>query len=162
MVVILDNRQQAHSGSGLSSTFEWAVSAAASVTLHYLRRGWRVTALSSTGELLVQTTGSSSAEVDAALQAFAAVRLVDHPMAPRLGASMEDASAVIAVLGRVTEDAARALIRPMSAFTGCLLLEPGPIEYLEAQGWHTSPWSKGTSVADAWAALMPAVVEAGR
>jgi uncharacterized protein (DUF58 family) len=162
IVVILDNRKQAHVGTGLSSTFEWAVSAAASVTLHYLRRGWQVTALTTTGHLLVHTTGSSSAEIDSALQAFADIRLLEQPMAPRLGAGVEEASAVIAVLGRVTEDAARSLIRPMSAFTGCLLLEPGPIEYLETNGWHTTPWSKGTSVARAWAALMPAVTEAGR
>lgn len=162
VVVILDNRAQAHVGTGLSSTFEWAVSAAASVTLHYLRRGWQVTALTTTGHLLVHTTGSSSAEIDSALQAFADVRLLEQPMAPRLGAGMEEASAVIAVLGRVTEDASRSLIRPMSAFTGCLLLEPGPIDYLAANGWHASHWSRGANVAQVWAALMPAVAEAGR
>jgi uncharacterized protein (DUF58 family) len=162
IIVILDDRRQAHTGSGLSSTFEWAVSAAASVTMHYLRRGWRVTVLTATGHLLVQTTGSSPAEIDTALQAFANARLVDQPMAARLAAGAEEASAVIAVLGRVSEDGARTLIRPMATFTGCLYLEPGPEEYLRSQGWHTSPWSKGTTVAKAWSALLPAVAEAGR
>jgi uncharacterized protein (DUF58 family) len=162
IVVILDNRRHAHHGAGLNSTFEWAVSAAASITLHYLRRGWRVTAITVNGRLLVQTTGSSTAEIDEALRAFADVRLEDDVVAPALGASLDDASGIIAILGRVTEDAVRSLIRPMASFTGCLLLEPGPVDHLEAHGWRTSTWSRGTSVATAWGALLPAHDEVSR
>ncbi len=73
--------------------------------------------------------GTSSADVDGILQAFAEVRLSGEAMAPTLGAMIEGATSVVAVLGRVSDDTARALIRPMAGFTACLVLEPGPIDY---------------------------------
>ena len=155
VVLVLDTRADAHNGHGLSSTFEWAVSAVASIAVHYQRRGWRVTAITTTGRLLFETTGSSGAEVDAALQAFSEVRLDHERMAPDLGSGLVDASAIIAVLGRITDDSARVLIRPMTAFTGCLLLEPGPIELLESRGWRTSGWTRATAIEDAWQQLLP-------
>lgn len=156
IVVILDTREEAHSGHGQASTFEWAVSAAASIAVHYLRLGWRVTAITTTGRLLVETTGSSGAEIDAALQAFSEVRLTAEHMASDLGSGLFEATAIIAVLGRITDDAARVLIRPMTGFTGCLLLEPGPVDLLESRGWHTSSWTRSTDTAEAWQQLMPA------
>lgn len=162
IVVILDDRDRAHAGSGPSSTFEWAVSAAASICLHYLRQGWRVTALTATGRVLVDVNNASSAEVDALLGAFADVQRSPDPMAAAITGGVEGSTAVIAVLGRVTDDATRALARPMSGFAGCLVLEPGPLDYLRSQGWQVSPWSRGTSVAAAWAGLEPASTRVAR
>jgi uncharacterized protein (DUF58 family) len=55
--VLLDTRRRGHRGSGPASSFEWAVSAAASVALHLLDRGYEVRLLTDTGE---QTTASGS------------------------------------------------------------------------------------------------------
>ena len=155
MVIILDNRERGHHGAGTTSTFEWAVSAAASVAVHYQRMGWRLTVLTSGGHLLVEASGTSGAEIDAVLQAFSDVRLTSEPMATRLTAATDGASAVVAVVGRATDDALTALVRPMAGFAGCLLLEPGPVDRLRAQGWQVTPWHRGRSVAEAWGELTP-------
>lgn len=155
MVVILDNREQAHVGSGIDSSFEWAVSAAASVTLHYLEQGWRVTALTADGHLLVEASGASMTDLDDALQAFSEVRATARELSPTLGAAAEGASALIAVLGALTEQAAIALQRPSTGFAGCLMLEHGPASVLEAHGWRTAPWNRDTSVAAAWSVMAP-------
>jgi len=162
IVVILDNRGQAHIGEGLTSSFEWAVSAAASIAMHHLRRGWHVTVLTANGHLLIETSGASPAEIDGILQAFAEVRLTGEPMAPTLGALVEGATSVIAVLGRVSDETSRALIRPMAGFTACLVLEPGPIAFLEAHGWQASGWSRGSNVKDVWSKSLPATTGAMR
>lgn len=153
LVLILDNRAEAHTGQDQASTFEWAVSAAASIALHYVRKGWRVTATTTTGGLLVETIGASGSDVDAILQAFADVRLESGRLAVGSAVGSHEASAVIAVLGRVTDDTARILLRPTSGFTGCLLLEPGPLDLVEGRGWRVSPWNRGTRLEDAWTVL---------
>ncbi|MBK9740717.1 MAG: DUF58 domain-containing protein [Actinobacteria bacterium] len=155
IVVVLDNRESAHEGTGLDSTFEWAVSASASIALHYLRSGWRVTTVTTDGHLLVETGGASIADTDDVLQAFSEVRLGPHPLSPTLGASVEGASAVVAVLGRLTEHAAQPLARPLAGFTGCLVLEGGPEAFLRAHGWQTATWSRTTAVAEAWSLIAP-------
>lgn len=50
--VLLDARDAGHLGEGPASSFEWAVSAAASVALHLLRRGYAVRFLTDTGTSL--------------------------------------------------------------------------------------------------------------
>lgn len=155
MVVILDNRASAHSGTGPASTFEWAVSAAASVVLHYQHLGWRVTVIDASGLVLVDAPASGIAESEPALQAFAEVRTTQAAMSPGLSVDLEGVSAVIAVLGRVSDDAARSLVRPTSGFAGCLPLDPAPTDHLRALGWRVSPWTRGMPVAEAWARIAP-------
>jgi len=162
ITVVLDDRARAHHGDGPASTFEWAVSAAASVALHYLRHGWRLTVLSTSGAVLVDSHLAMGNQLDLVLQAFAEVRMTDAPMAATLGLDTDAATAAVAVLGRITDDAARALARPVAGWAGCLLLEPGPADYLRAQGWRVSPWSRSTPVDRAWAAIAPQSVGAVR
>jgi uncharacterized protein (DUF58 family) len=47
--VLLDSRELAHRGEGPGSSFEWAVSAVASISLHLLRRGYAVRFVTDTG-----------------------------------------------------------------------------------------------------------------
>ena len=162
MVVILDNRARAHSGVGAASTFEWAVSAAASVAMHYVQLGWRVTVVSASGAVLGDTHASGGGDAESLLHAFSDVRTTPEGMAPTLSIDLEAVSAVVAVLGRVTDDSARALVRPTIGFAGCLPLEPAPIDHLRAQGWRVSPWSRGTSVSEAWARIAPKRAGASR
>jgi uncharacterized protein (DUF58 family) len=156
MVVILDNRASAHQGSGVASTFEWAVSAAASVAMHYVQLGWRVTVVTASGAVLGDTQSSGGGDAESLLHAFSDVRLGAEAMAHTLSIDLEGVSAVVAVLGRVTDDTARALVRPASGFAGCLPLDPSPTDHLRAQGWKVSPWTRGTSVSEAWARISPA------
>lgn len=147
LVVILDNRANAHSGSGPDSTFEWAVSAAASVCLHFRSVGWDVTAVSADGAVLVDPHSGA----DGILTGFGEVRTTLAGMSPAITAATEGASAVVAVVGRVTEDAARALVRPATGFAAALVLAPGPTGALLAQGWRIAEWTRGASVPDVWA-----------
>ena len=155
LTVVLDDRERAHHGAGASSTFEWAVSAAASIAVHYLRSGWRLAVLTSSGRVLSEAQSASGAELDSVLQAFADVRLTSAPMATSLGLDAASATAVVAVLGRLAEDDTQALARPAASFAGCLLMEPGPVDHLRVQGWRVATWSRGTSVAQAWTSIAP-------
>jgi uncharacterized protein (DUF58 family) len=47
--ILLDSRSVAHAGEGPASSFEWAVSAAASVGVHLVRHGYHVRLLTDTG-----------------------------------------------------------------------------------------------------------------
>jgi uncharacterized protein (DUF58 family) len=162
ITIVLDDRQRAHHGTGPASTFEWAVSAAASVAVHYLQHGWQVTVLTATGKVLVDAHVPTGNDLDLVLQSFADAVLVDAPMAPTLGLDTDAATAVVAVLGRVTDDAARTLARPVAGWAGCLLLEPGPVDYLRAQGWRVSAWSRATPIPLAWGAIAPLPTGASR
>ena len=156
LVVVLDNRRGSHIGTGATSSFEWATSAAASIAMHHLRRQWRVTVLTTTGQLLSETGGATPADVDSVLQAFADVRLTGEPLAETWGAGIEGATAVIAVLGYISEEGAETLVRPTSGFAGCLPMLPGPIDTLRSRGWHTSGWTHASAIVDVWARLVPA------
>lgn len=57
--VLLDTRAAGHQGSGPASSFEWAVSAAASVSLHLLDRGYTVRLLTDTGDAVSGTAAGS-------------------------------------------------------------------------------------------------------
>ncbi len=162
MVVILDNRAHAYSGTGASSTFEWAVSAAASVAMYYVAQGWGVTVVTASGDVLGDTQAAGGVDADALLQAFSDVRATADSMTPALSIDLEGVSAVVAVLGRVTDDTARSLVRPAAGFAGCMPLDPAPADHLRAQGWRVAPWSRGTSVSDAWAQIAPSRAGAGR
>lgn len=49
--VILDNRASAHAGRGPTSSFEWAVSATASIALHFLEQAFSVNVVGIDGPL---------------------------------------------------------------------------------------------------------------
>lgn len=151
LVVVLDNRATAHTGTGPESTFEWAVCAAASICLHYRTLGWQVTVVTADGVLLVDP----DRDLDGTLLALAEVRLTLAGMSRALTTVAEGASAMVAVIGRVTEDASAALVRPASGFAAALVLAPAPAGALRAQGWRVAEWSRRDPVADIWARVAP-------
>lgn len=156
LVIVLDNRATAHSGTGPESTFEWAVCAAASVCLHYRSLGWQVTVVTADGALLVEP----DRDLDGTLVAFAEVRMSLAGMARALTTVAEGASAMVAVVGRMTEDASTALVRPASGFAAALVLAPAPTGALQAQGWRVAEWSRRDPVAEVWARVAPTRVSA--
>lgn len=51
VVILLDSRERAHVGTGPASSFEWAVSAAASIAVHFLSAGFAVELLDASGPI---------------------------------------------------------------------------------------------------------------
>jgi len=176
--VVLDDRSHAHHGRGTESTFEWAVSAAASIAVHYVEHGWRVAVVTTSGRSLVQVGIGAPGELDLMLEAFAdatthavawgeahvgsgssaaAGSRVDTGMGP-------DATAVVAVLGDLPDDPALLLPSRGTGFAGCLVYSAGagradaaggPAPALRARGWRVTSWNPDSDVADAWRRLAP-------
>ncbi len=70
--VLLDTRESAHRGDGPGSSFEWAVSAAASIGVHLARGGYAVRLVTGTGEHPTATNGGAAEGV--LLDSLAVVR----------------------------------------------------------------------------------------
>lgn len=124
--VLLDTRARGHRGSGTSSSFEWAVSAAASVGLHLLERGYAVRVLTDTGRSVQGMDGfdgpSGSGWSDAGSTADAAGLLLDSLAVLRLSDGnglgraeevlrMGGEGLLVAVLGVLDDEEAAALAR---------------------------------------------------
>jgi uncharacterized protein (DUF58 family) len=107
--VLLDNRWDAHRGEGPASSFEWAVSAAASVALHVSRAGYVVTLQGLGGELMTQPgdQGGPQTVVDAL-----AVVQADNtgPIPPGTRLVGQD-GLLVAILGAMSTDDAETLLR---------------------------------------------------
>lgn len=79
VTIYLDNRRQHHRGHGSSSSFETAVSAAASIALHLSRRGYTVRLAMANGEESGAAWHSREAELNTGplLESLAVVSLLD-------------------------------------------------------------------------------------
>jgi len=105
-VLILDTRRSAHVGAGPGSSFEFAVSAAASIGVHLYRSGMAGQLLTDAGPL----AGSAMFE-DVLLDALAVVtQSRNHNFARSTAAlSTIEGGLLVVIAGRLTEDAAREL-----------------------------------------------------
>jgi uncharacterized protein (DUF58 family) len=106
--VLLDARQDGHRGEGAASSFEWAVSAAASVAAHYSSLQHGVSVMTS-GEPVAWTRPSSGDDVVRLMDQLAVLRpgpppILDDAIA-QLRRSRPDAL-IVAVLGELTTDQA--------------------------------------------------------
>ena len=105
VVLLLDTRRSAHAGSGASSSFEFAVSAAASVGVHLAREGL--------GGQLLTDTGTFSAPgpfEDVLLNALAVIKPSrGHDLGPGVAALRSTSGIMVAVTGRLSPGAARQL-----------------------------------------------------
>lgn len=115
VTVVLDSRASAHAGIGRDSSFEYAVSAAASIALHFLADGFTVQLFDAAGPMLPRDSGSvgttNSQEV---LHRFTDARLGgEQTLAEGLTSSIEGSQGqvVVAVTGRLTPPDAEALLR---------------------------------------------------
>jgi uncharacterized protein (DUF58 family) len=123
--IILDSRSRAHAGTGIYSSLEWAVSAAASIGIRFLQDSYRIELYESDGPLdLSEVSGlNQTASADLLVS-----RLTD--LQPRRTYSMQyglEAAAaeqggelVVAILGRVSSEDAHALLRTRKHRTGGL------------------------------------------
>lgn len=159
-LILLDNRAAAHTGTGPASSFEWAVSAAASIGVYLLDAGYDLDLADADGRTPA-TEGDSVREA-----------LLDHLTDVALtgrddlgGALGPDAGArgqlLIAVLGRLSHADAVALtnLRRDGRLCRAIVLQPAdpgaddPAEILVANGWRVVRDAGTLRIPDAWAAL---------
>ncbi len=175
--IVLDSRARAHAGPGMHSSLEWAISAAASVALHFLEDGFGVEIYEADGSMRISghlgQHSSASSEVVIS-------RLTDlRPRSTRtLNYAIESAGVdqpsqlVVAVMGRLSPEDANALLRARRnrAHGLAMLLDvdsfaEGPddptwrrhhehaIELLRDNQWRVVEVPRGMGVAQAWATL---------
>src|SRR5579863_7414825 len=162
--VFLDTRRSAHSGSGPSATFEFAVSAAASIGAHLTSEGFRARLITEAGEIAPAGTFQ-----DTLLDMLAVISPSrDVSLLPGTAALAHAGGQLIAVLGRMSVEDARQLAasRHGNAPAMALLLTVGAwnsdlvpeetartAEILTAVGWRVALASASTPLATAWQQL---------
>lgn len=160
-VVLLDNRRAAHRGLGPRSSFETAVTLAASVSLHLVATDHEVKLTSHSGEVIAHGHDIS----DDVLAGLAVIEPVEENELQI--ASVGSAGMLIAVLGSLDNAVVRRLIatKPRGVQAIALLLEVGgwagpqepPAEQvtasrslLAAGGWRTVIVRPGEDLAETW------------
>ena len=175
--VILDSRASAHAGRGLHSSLEWAISAAASISLHFLEDGFGIEIFEADGPLHI--TGALGQHSSASSELVIS-RLTD--LRPRATPSMHyaiDSAAidrpgqlVLAIMGRMMPDDATALLRLRRNRSQGLAMVLDVDTFAEEQRsertraqhdlavrtlrdnqWRVVEVRRGTSVAEAWSGL---------
>jgi uncharacterized protein (DUF58 family) len=186
--VLLDTRARAHRGVGVDSSFEWAVSAAASIGLHLAGGGYHLR--------LVEDTGDG---LPASAPAVTAATLLDRlaGLQPSNGQSLQLAAAqlrrsgeglVVAVLGALDPADAQALARLRHGAAACVAVLLDPLDWaaggrrrgggrgdgrgdgvdsdeaaarlLAAAGWRVLRAGRGSELAWLWPQAAPAMVSA--
>jgi uncharacterized protein (DUF58 family) len=172
--VVLDTRIAAHRGEGTASSFEWAVSAAASVSVHLSRSGFTLRLVTDTGREL-SSAGQSGSGFGAAVVDELAVIEPSHSADLSVATSalrrQGGEGLVVAVLGALDISDAEQLTRLRSSNSSvgvALLLDPtswataplpddapqpsndGPRDLLAAAGWRVIEVRRGDSLADLW------------
>ena len=162
--VFLDTRSCAHTGSGPASTFEFAVSAVASIGVHLADEEFRARLITEAGEIAPRGT------VPATLLDMLAVISPSTDTGPRAGMSAlaDPGGQLIAVAGRLSADEASALgaARRGHASAMALLLAVSEwasgaacrdaaraAEILSAAGWRVAVITARTPLAAAWQKL---------
>ena len=136
VTVLLDTRMTAHRGSGPSSSFEYAVSAAASIASHLAGNGFVV-------RMLVDTQGaadstwhdrgiSAPAEVEMLLESLAVIQLSNRADFDITSSDYSAAGLVIAVLGEMSPSDVASLAGLKSGSTRALAV------LLDVAGWSRS------------------------
>src|ERR671912_415147 len=114
--VVLDSRAGAHAGRGMASSLEWAISAAASIAIHFLDDGFGIEIYEADGPLRIAGTMGQHSSASAEL---VVTRLTE--LKARSTSSMHYAvesatidrpgQLVIAIMGRMTAEDANTLLR---------------------------------------------------
>jgi uncharacterized protein (DUF58 family) len=186
--VILDTRTIAHRGEGATSSFEWAVSAAASVAVHLSRSGFTLRMVTDTGRELSSaghsTTGFNQAIVDE-LAVVEPSRITNLSVATAAIRRQGGEGLIVAIVGALGVPDAEQLtrLRSNSSTVGvALLLDPvswsttpvadeiddpeaaaRPRDLLIAAGWRVLEVRRGDLLTEVWSeAGMRVAAEASR
>lgn len=174
-VVLLDTRADAHYGDGPLSSLEWAVSAAASVSLHLAHTGFTVRMVTESGQelsahaTLADTFDSMVLDVLADQQASASNSISPGVTALRRGGGEELYVAIVGPLGSNDVEQLARCVHGASAVGIALVMDTaswttlGPraaqmaaetfranCDVLAASGWRVLPVRRGANLADLW------------
>ncbi len=166
-LVLLDSRRSRHSVGAVSTSFEWAVAAAASVGVHVARGGFRVDLIDAEGQSADVSAVGAQRE-DALLDFLTDVSLTDSTTL----ASLVDAAGphgraqlVVAVLGQIDASDAHAL-RSLAGERGrrwALLALDDPasstegIDLLRSDGWSVIGDATQVGLVEGWRRLTSGV-----
>ncbi|MFE5332605.1 DUF58 domain-containing protein [Embleya sp. NPDC056575] len=172
--VLIDTRAGAHVGDGPASSFEWVVSAAASVGVHLCRRGYTTRLLDAEGDALAgDLEGIRAAPGDLEgflLDALAVVGTVPVDALDQAEPALRDPAGgglTVAVLGALTEDDVKRLgrARHRSGRGVAIVLDvstwgrvPGALPHdsavglLRQAGWRVLSARAGSRLAELWRA----------
>ncbi|HEY3505884.1 MAG TPA: DUF58 domain-containing protein [Actinocatenispora sp.] len=120
--MVLDTRLRAHRGEGPTASFEWAVSAAASMAVHLRHGGYRLRLVTETGTDIDTGVGDGSS-VGELLDHLAEVKLSqrgDLTGMVRQVRTRQDGGLVIALLGMLTPEEAEAVAALRTSGTTCI------------------------------------------
>ena len=177
-VVIIDPRPSAHGGTGASSSFEWAVTAAASVAVHLCDSGYavhlvcaetvetsRAAETMTPDEILdvlaVATTRDDTGE-DEILRAGQALASAGGFLVAIVGPSGRDVTSRVASL-RQPGTTGLALVLDARSFGTTDAEEAEPhVDALRLAGWRAVAVQRDEDVAHAWAVLTAATVGGSR
>ena len=162
VTVLLDRRDGAHRGHGAGASLEFAVTLAASIGAHLLRRGEPVEVVTEDGTPVAAAEGG----LEPLLDGLAVLRPAARP--DLSGASTAAGRDVVAVLGACTPEQAGQLAgrHPGGGYAVLLAVdtwdtagEPAPdpgaaAEVLRRAGWHVTVASADHTPEQAWDALV--------
>lgn len=173
--VLLDSRAVAHSGEGPASSFEWAVSVAASVGVHLVRTGYHVRLLTDAGGKVASAghdpSGVGGDFEGALLDALAVVATSANTSCRDAASTLRRGGGdglLVTVLGAVDPEEVRlfARLRHGSTVAVAVLLDtaswaPTPVRVgrydfdgsaalLRASGWRVIQARAGDTIADLW------------
>ncbi|MDH6579978.1 DUF58 domain-containing protein [Kitasatospora sp. MAP5-34] len=172
--VLLDTREVGHRGSGPASSFEWAVSCAASVGVHLMERGYQTQLLTDTGLAVPSPDGGGVGTVaEAAGLLLDALAVVEYSDGGGLGRAEEvlrlgGEGLLVAVLGSLDDEqlarigrlrrragSAVAFLLDTATWSGLRDVLPDDpavrqVRQLRESGWTVLPAKAGDSVPALW------------
>jgi uncharacterized protein (DUF58 family) len=167
--LLLDGRERAHRGGGTDSSYEWAVSAVASIGAALARSGFALRLLDETGEDLAPPGAplTESLLLDTLAEVAPGPAATLEAVTTRLRRSGVE-GVLVAVLGQLDADSAERLARLRHGAGACVAVlldtvtwQPGrpggaapgqddPAALLTATGWRVLRVSVDTALADVW------------
>jgi uncharacterized protein (DUF58 family) len=157
--VLLDTRLVAHRGDGPASSLEWAISAAASISLHLARSGFELRVVTDSGNE-ISSAGQGEATFDGHLLDVMAVITGSAGNSLRHGLDrlrrQGTEGLLIAVVGAMTPDDAEALARMRGGSSSV-----GVAVVLNTDSWITVPPEKAAASAAAHQRSCELLVQSG-
>jgi len=176
-VIVLDSRTAGHQGSGTMGSFEWAVTAAASIAAHLAEHHYTLHLASC--EMTAEAQTTQPVEIDGALAALAMAQLGASPQFDDVLRWAHPLTSTGGLVIAIVTDQDEAALRRTAALRqpegiGLLILldtasfaQPRPgaptdqtlglAEMVAAAGWSTCVVGSGATVAQAWS-----LISAGR
>lgn len=167
VTLFLDNRRSAHRGQSIASSFETAVSTAASIAVHLSQRGYTVRLVTATGEEHGSAWHARDSELNTGslLESLAVVETVEvaHPDTAWMGAGGQS-GLIVGVFGalqagdgafvqRLGQHAGSslAIALDVDGWVGASTGSAEPV--LARSGWRAATLQSGERIGTAWQAL---------